>query len=109
MPFQLNIFLKPVHKSANGFEDFCVQIRKQLSCEMKDLQLSVNNVDQCSSIFNHKDFSHAASLDLNFQTYTPIHTADLKIPSHQPCVNWKFLVPSYRFDTLSPNPFKPVI
>lgn len=65
---QLNIFLKPVEKIANGFEDFCVQIRKQLSCKMKDLQLSVNNVDQCSSIFNHKDFSHAASLDLNFQT-----------------------------------------
>lgn len=39
---------------------------------MKDLQLSVNNVDQCSSIFNHKDFSHAASLGFNFQTYTPM-------------------------------------
>lgn len=54
---------------------------------MKDLQLSVNKVDQCSSIFNHKDFSHAASLDLNFQTYTAIHTADLKVPSHQPTVD----------------------
>lgn len=54
---------------------------------MKDLQLLVNNVDQCSSIFNHKDFSHAASLDLNFQTNTAIHTADLKVPSHQPTVD----------------------
>lgn len=64
-----------------------VQVRKQLSCKMKGLQLLVNNVDQCSSIFNDKDFSYTASLDLNFQTYTPIHTADLKTPSHQPCVN----------------------
>lgn len=49
---------------------------------MKDLEFSVNNVDQCFSNFNHKDFSHAASLDLNFQPYTPIHTADFKVPSH---------------------------
>lgn len=54
---------------------------------MKGLQLSVNDIDQCSSIFNHKDFSYAAFFDLNFQMYTPIHTADFEIPSQQPSVN----------------------
>jgi len=63
---------------------------------MQGLQLSVNNVDQCSSIFNHNNFPYAVSLDLNFLTYTPIHTADLKIPSHQPYINRKSLVPSYK-------------
>lgn len=41
-------------------KSFCVQTRRQISCKMKGLQLLVNNVDQCSTIFNRKDFSYAA-------------------------------------------------
>lgn len=72
---------------------------------MKGLQLTANNADQCSLIFKHEDFSYAASLDINFQMFMPIHIAAFKIPSHQPRVNWKSLVPSYKYDTYSPNRF----
>lgn len=44
-------------------------------------------LDQRPSDFTHEDFPYAASLNLDFQAYSSIRTAGLKIPSQQPCTN----------------------